>query len=356
MPFSRPNIAAILEGIIADLEADLPGADARLQNSVLNVLARAEAGAVHELHGFQEFVSRQVFPDSAETEFLDRWASVWGVNRKPARPASGTLTATGTNGSVIPEGSRLQRSDGQIYQVTAEAVIAAGTADVLVTAEVAGVKGNALAAQTLTLLSPIAGVSSAFAVTGDGLVQGSDSEADKELRDRLLRRIQKPPHGGAAHDYVGWALDRDTHGLAITRAWVYSQELGLGTVTVRFMMDDSYEDGIPLEADKDALQAYIDTVRPVTADVTVVKPISDALNFEISGLNPGNQSTKDAIEAELKDLIRREAVPGGSLLISHIREAISIAAGEFDHVLVSPAANVTTETGHVVTFGDITWS
>ena len=77
---------------------------------------------------------------------------------------------------------------------------------------------------------------------------------------RLLLRIRRPPHGGARHDYVGWALDKESHGLAVTRAWDYGLELGLGTVTVRFMMDDAYADGIPLAADVTTVQTYIDQV------------------------------------------------------------------------------------------------
>ena len=63
-----------------------------------------------------------------------------------------------------------------------------------------------------------------------------------------------------------------------------------------------------------------------------------------------------AIEAEIIDLLRREAVPGGTVLLSHLREAISIAAGEADHALTIPAANVTHATGELAVLGTITWA
>jgi uncharacterized phage protein gp47/JayE len=151
-------------------------------------------------------------------------------------------------------------------------------------------------------------------------------------------------------------LDNESHGLAVTRAWPYPQEMGAGTVTVRFMMDDSYADGIPLAADVTALQAFIDDARPVTATLYVVAPIAEPIAFEIAGLNPGTQAVKDAVEAELRDLIRREAEPEGTIPLTHFTEAISIAAGEFDHDLVSPAADVSPGTGKISTFGGITWS
>ena len=52
----------------------------------------------------------------------------------------------------------------------------------------------------------------------------------------------------------------------------------------------------------------------------------------------------------------RDAIPGGTLLVSHMREAISIAAGENDHALVSPAGNVTCLPGELATFGGVTWA
>jgi uncharacterized phage protein gp47/JayE len=45
----------------------------------------------------------------------------------------------------------------------------------------------------------------------------------------------------------------------------------------------------------------------------------------------------------------------GTLLISRMREAISIAAGEFDHVLISPTANVSVTAGNIITMGTVTW-
>ena len=64
----------------------------------------------------------------------------------------------------------------------------------------------------------------------------------------------------------------------------------------------------------------------------------------------------DAIEAELADLIRRESEPGGTLLVSHIREAISTAQGETDHELTSPTADVTVQATQITTLGTVTFT
>lgn len=356
MPFSRPTLTQINEQLGADIESRLPGADSQLRRSFLNVLARTMAGGLHGLYGFIAFIFDQVFPDTAESEFLERWGGIWGIGRKPAWPASGDVNITGTNGTIIPAGTIMQRGDAAEFETSAEVTIAGGTATATVTASDPGEAGNSDAGTTLNMVSPIAGAQSAATVAESGLIGGSDAESDASLRDRLLTRIQEPPHGGAQHDYLAWAKDKDEHGIDVTRVWIYPQELGIGTLTVRFMMDDAYADGIPLAADVTALQAYIDGVRPVTADVTVAAPVAVPIVFEISGLDPATDSVKAAIEAELADLVRREAEPGGTLLLTHIQEAVSIAAGETDHVLVAPAANVVSATAEISTYGSVTWS
>lgn len=350
MPFQRPTLTEIIDRDLADMSSRVVGVDgAVLRRSVLGVIARTLAGASHELHGHLDYLARQIIIDTAEVEYLERWASVWGVQRRAAEFAVGSVTFTGTNGSVIPEGTLVQRQDGAQFETTAEATIASGTATAAVQAVTAGAAGNTAAAVTLSLVQPVSGVQSAATVAAGGLTNGSDTEDDDSLRARLLARIQEPPHGGAAHDYIAWALEVP----GVTRAWVYPMEMGPGTVTVRFVRDNDASP-IPDAAEVAAVQAHIEEVRPVTAEVFVVAPVAVPLNLTIQ-IAPDTTAIRAAIEAEIRDLMQREAEPGGTILVSHLREAISIAPGEFDHVLVSPAANVTHTAGQLAVLGTITW-
>lgn len=350
MPFSRPTLNDLIDRASADINSRLPGADARLRRTLLGVLARMQAGSAHALYGYLDWLARQFMPDTAETEHLERWSSIWGVTRKAPVAATGSVTFTGTDSSTIPAGTTLQRSDGAEFTTDAAGTISGGTALVAVTASTAGASGNTAAGSSLSLVSPIAGVNSAATVDANGLAGGSDTETDTALRVRLLARIQQPPHGGADFDYTAWALEV----VNVTRAWVYPNELGLGTVVVRFMMDDSYSGGIPQAADVSNVQAYIDALRPVTAALTVLAPVAVPLDFTIQ-LTPNDSTTQAAVTTALQDLIDREAQPGGTLLLSHINEAISTASGETDHVLSVPAADVSLTTGQISTMGVITW-
>lgn len=350
MAFNRPTLQQLIDRIAADIESRLPGADARTRRSNLAVLARALAGAVHGLYGYLEWQSRQILPDTAEAELLDRHASLHGITRTAAVAATGNVTFTGTNGTVIPAGTELQRSDGVLFTTDAEATIASSSATAAVTCQTLGATGNTDAAVALTLISPIAGLDSQAAVAVGGLSGGTDPETDADLLERLLERIESPPHGGAAADYILWAKQI----AGVTRAWVYPEELGPGTVVLRFVRDNDAS-MIPDAGEVAAVQAHIDTVRPVTAAFTAVAPVAAPLNFTLAVV-PNTQAVKDAVTAELLDMFSRDAEPGGTILISRIREAISIAAGETNYVLSTPSADVTHTTGQIATLGTITWA
>lgn len=351
--FNRPTLQQIIARVAADLEAQLPGADARLRRQVLTVLGRTLSGAVHGLYGYLDYLALQILPDTADTDHLERWSAIWGLTRKPAASAVGIVTLTGTDATVIQAGTLLQRADGAEYATDAEGVIAGGAVDLAVTAEIAGTAGNADAGTGLTLLNPIAGVNSVGA-SAAGLSGGAEAETDASLRSRLLERLQSPPHGGAAADYEAWALAV----AQVTRAWCFPLNRGAGTVDLYFVCDD-LATIIPDAAKVAEVQAYIDTLRPVTADFQAKAPAAEPLNFTLQVV-PATAAVQAAVEAELRDLLLREALPGdgldqGTILLSHIREAISAAAGETDYTLTAPVANVVPAAGGIVTFGAITW-
>lgn len=350
MPFNRPTLAELIERASADIESRLPGTDPRLRRANVQVLARMHAGALHGLYGYLDWIARQILPDTSDAEILQRQADIWSITRKPAAAAKGNVGFTGTDASVIPAATVLQRSDGVRFTTDAEGTIAAGVATVAVTAEEGGAAGDTAASSTLTLVSPVSGIDSAATVAAGGLTGGVDIESDDDLRARLLLRLQQPPQGGAEQDYIAWALEV----AGVSRVWVYPEELGPGTVTVRFMRDDDTGSAIPDAAEVLAVQDYIDARRPVTADVHVLAPVAVPLDFTIA-VTPNTQAVKDAVAAELADLLLRDAEPGGTIRLSRLHEAISLAEAEEDHVLTSPAADVTHTTGQLATLGTITW-
>jgi uncharacterized phage protein gp47/JayE len=355
MPYDRPDLKTLIERATADIESRLTGADARLRRSNLNVMARMHGGGMHGLYGYVTWLAKQILPDQADEDMLVRHASIWLENgRIPASYAVGQVLAFGTDGAVIEADEVWKRADGALYATESEVSIVGGQALVTLVAVAEGQAGNAPAGITLTLDSPIVGVNATAAVTSGALTGGADIEDIEVLRTRLMDRIKKGEKVGSNVDYEDWAKEVP----GVTRAWCFPGEMGDGTVTLRFVRDDDAS-LIPDINEVAAVQAYIDALRPVTSHLFVVAPIADPQVFQIQ-LTPATVAAKAAVEANLRDMLLREAEPEGGagegrVLLSHLREAISLATGETDHVLVSPVADITPTTGHMVTFGSITW-
>lgn len=350
--FSRPSLQQLREVAEAEINANVEGADARLRRNVLGVLASVIAGQTHGLYGYLDFIARQTIVDTADAEYLERWGTVWGVSRKPASKAAGLVTFSGAIGATIGTGVRVQSGDGVAYVTTASGTFTGSTITLAVEAEASGASGNAQAGVQLSLTSPVAAVQSSAVFATGGATGGADVEGDDGLRERILTRIQAPPHGGAGLDYEGWALEV----AGVTRAWVYPTEMGAGTVTVRFVMDTTYANGIPEAGDVAAVQAHIDAARPVTAEVFVVAPTAQALDVTVAGLSPDTPEVRAAIEAELADMLVRNAYPGATIRRSWLWEAVSIASGESHHEVTDPAADVTHATGVLPVLGTVSYT
>ena len=361
MPYPRPTLQALTDRLLGDLASYLSETDPQRRRSVLNTLGRSLAGSHHEIFGYIEWIALQAFPDTAEGPELEQWAEIWEISRLPVVKATGVITVAGTAGTVIAEGTTW-RSGAQLDYVSdeEETVGAGGTVDIAVTAAAAGTASNLALAAKMSLTSPIAGVESEATVQ-TALTGGADVESDASLLSRLLIRLRNPPRGGAFSDYELWGQNGHPD---VSRVFVRPLERGLGTVNVYFMTDDATANGIPEAATVAAVNTYIQARRPVTADVQVSAPAAAPLDIAISMLNPSTDDVQNAIRAELKDLIQREADVGGmlngeqqgTLLLSHIREAISTAEGEVNHVLTAPVADVQVAAGTIITLGNVTFS
>lgn len=318
-----------------------------------DVVSGVWSGTVHMLHGHLDWLSKQLFIATAEDEFILSKASLYSITPTPATFAAGDVTTTGSNGSVIPHDSLLQ-VDGREYRVVTDATIASGTATVAIAAVLSGSAGDLAAGVTLAFESPIAGVSTTATVDVDGITGGFDQESPEQVGDRLSLRLKQPPEGGADQDWIGWALAV----AGVTRAWVYRYESGLGTLTVRFAVDDNgiFPDGAAVTA----VQAALDAKRPTTAEVTAAAPTPLSVAFTIH-LSPDTTATRAAVSAELADLLFREGEPGdgagrGTILHSHITTAIGDAEGVTDFTVTVPAGNVVPTLGELPVLGTITWT
>lgn len=348
MPFDRPDLLALVARAQADMDSRLDGAP-WLRRRLLAVLARMQGGVAHGLYGYLDWLALQLMPDTAEVEHLGRWASIWGISRKAATKAAGYAVFPAGIGAVLEAGAELLRPDGARYLTLADVAEHEGRVRAAIEAVEAGLSGNAGSATPLQLAAPVLGLEAQGVSEGE-ITGGADEESDASLRARLLTRIRKQPSGGAMRDYVAWALEV----AGVTRAWCYPGEMGRGSVTVRFMMDSTYADGIPHADDVARVKVHIESVRPVTADVYVVAPVPYPVDLDLR-ISPDTPRVRATVAQAVWAQLRREAEPGGVVVVSRLREAISLAEGEEDHVLLSPTANLHLATGRMPVPGTITW-
>lgn len=354
--FSRPSIQTLVNRAVADVQSRM-SVEELLRRNDAAVLAIAVAGLTHGLYGKLDSDAKELFTDTASVKGLAREASLWLENPAiDAAAASGNIDITGTTGRVVPVGSELVRSNGLIYTTTAEVTLAAGSATVAIQCNSAGLNTNAVEGETLTLMTPIDGINSTVTVAVGGLVGGADAEDPEQLRARIKARKKEPAHGGSKNDYVTWAKEV----AGVTRAWVYPNELGAGTVTVRFVRDGD-ANLIPDAGEVATVQAYIDDAsrRPVTAQLTAAAPSAVPQNYTIT-VSPNTAAVKAAVTASLADMLRRKAVPhggehDGTIYLDDNREAVKTATGLQHYTMSFPAGDVALTTGQLAVMGVITW-
>jgi len=331
MPWTRPTIADITTRITKGIESRLFGNVALLRRAVLRILARVFAGAIHTSYGYLEYISRQIFVFTAEGSFLNWHGRQWGVNRRPASFAEGKVIFSGTNGTLIPAGTSVQTEAGIEYGTLLDAYIAGTTVIETVQAIEAGADGNLAVGQSVFLIEAIAGIDAEATVTVE-IEGGVDSETDGAYRTRILQRIQYPPMGGNAQDYIRWALEV----VGVGRAWTYPLANGIGTVVVAIITDN---ESSPLASTTliTNAQAYMDDKKPVTAALTVVKTTTYFGNEGVTEIymdmriTPDSTDVRNMIIANLEDLFKPHT-PGDDILISQVRSAIS-ASGISDFVI-----------------------
>lgn len=352
MAFTRPTRPQLVTRTVSDVETRLPGVVASLRRTVENALAKAVAGAAHGLHGHLVWLSKQLFPDTAEDEYLERWANIWGLSRTAATAASGSLSITGTPATTCPDGTEWQAPDGTTYTQDGDVTTnGGGTATATVVADDGGTDGNQVVGATLSLVSPVAGIDSDGTVSGSGITGGDDAETYAALLTRLLQRLQNPPSGGGPGDYEAWALEVS----GVTRAWEIANGDGAGTVVLYFVKDDKAGTIIPDASEVTEVQTHLDAVAPVSADVNVYAPTDVTLDFTIS-VTPDTAAVRTAVEAELEDYILRNAEADGvTFPLSQLNEAISLATGETDHTMTVPATAPTFAVGEIAIMGTVTW-
>lgn len=347
--FQRPTLAENISMLRTDLFARLDVSDT-LRRMDEDVRAKVYAAALHTVYGYIDYLAMNMLPDLCDEEWLYRHAEMKRCPRKMPTASSGFMRWEGvTNGLKVNAGAVIQRDDLVRYTVTADTTSAGGVLRAPIICSIAGAAGEIVDGTALYLVTPVNGLPSAG--VADSVSGGFDIEGLETWRARVLERYYWTPLGGADGDYVVWAKEVP----GITRAWTYRHWMGTGTVGVMVASSDPINP-IPDAATVAKVKAYIDPLAPVAgSDLYVFAPVAHSIDFRIR-LIPDTPEVRAAVTSELRSFLLRDGYPDGELELSRINEAISIAAGEHSHVLVSPAVNVKIGRNELAVLGSLSWT
>ena len=339
----------IREAILTHMGADI----SKIEGSFAADMAAAVSVEMAKIYATIDYAMQTFLLQTNEGEYLDLRAAEYGILRKPGTKATVELTAHGTDGTVIPAGTRIVSADGLVFVTDAAAEIADGVATISATADQPGAAYNAAPDTIAQLFKNIPGVAG---ITNDAAaVGGSDAETDEALRERVLLRLQTPATSGNAYHYQQWALDVAGVGAAkVLPLWA-----GAGTVKVVLASPGM---GAVNADTVEAAAAYIEAQRPIGADVTVVsataKEIAVTATLAISS-DTTLSAVKDAFSEALKEYFQGLAFDASSVSYNKIAYLLMSVPGVNDYTdlkINGGTSAISLQTSEVPAVGTVTLS
>ena len=305
------------------------------------------AEQIYRLQGDITLLEQNAFALTAVGEYLDRKVAEQGITRKQATFARGTVRISGDVGAVVQQGAKVASGD-ILFAVDEETVIPnSGYADVSATCTIAGAKGKAAVGQinrfpvTLPKLTDVTNIT---AFTG-----GYDEETDSELLERYLEKVSRPNVSGSKYHYIEWAKEVSGVGeVSVIPLWN-----GPGTVKVVIV------DSLNQPATDDLITAvseYIEKLRPIGANVTVVSATALTVNISVKLTTDSSDGIKDKISAELTEYLTGEALKKSYISYAKIGGCILAVDGVDDYANLkvnSGTANISIPAGSVPVLGSV---
>ena len=202
--------------------------------SDVGIRMKVLASQLYELGLKTDYLSKQMFPQTAEGEYLDLHGQTRGVTRRQATPAKGELTFSRQSPSsqdiLIPQGTgcAVSQNPQLRFSTTREGVLSAGQVEVTLPAQSdqGGAAYNVAAGQIDVLVTPPQGISH---VTNKApFTDGVDTEEDLSLRNRLISSFQIISNGTNTAYYYDETMKDE----GVLSANVLPRVRGRGTVDI----------------------------------------------------------------------------------------------------------------------------
>lgn len=281
------------------------------------------------------------FPPYSSGELLRVHAASNNLSIKEATFAKGTITVTGTAGTLIPLGAVFSTestatTESIDFATLAEAIIPeSGTVDIPIQCTEAGTGGNVavgtIILKSSDLPSAITGVTNTAVTAG-----GTDEESEEALRERIsdVEQTKGLSHVGNVADYKRWAESVDGVGEAL----IVPASDDSGTVTI--ILTDA--NGDPASAELcEAVYNYIMGVEEnqsdrqvnVNASLVVKAPEGVTISISASIYTDGSVSLSDIKSSFLGNVnaYLLSASEKGTVRYSEICKLLLNTSGIYDY-------------------------
>lgn len=310
--------------------------------SDIGIRIRVLAGELYNVNTYLEWIKRQVFPQTAQGEYLDYHAQLRGLERKKAVKAVGLVqfkvSEPATEKIDIPANTVVSTSGENpiSFETTEYAYIDVGKSLATVPAQalIGGEIGN-IAKNQISVISTMT-VDGLSATNLGVFTTGANAEDDDTLRARILNSMKFILNGTNKEYYS--ALAKTINGVECVN--VVPRKNGAGTVTI-------YISGREVEASAVAIyrvQELMNKQREVNVTVTVVSAEIIPCNIEISvALENGYtlELVQEEIYAKIKEIIDKFEV-GESLPVEAVNDILYHTEGIKSYeILLGPSSGLT---------------
>ncbi|EAA0008375.1 TPA: baseplate J/gp47 family protein [Clostridioides difficile] len=230
------------------------------------------------------------FPQTSYGTYLEWLGECKGVFKNQPTKATGVITFTGMQGTIITKGTIVttiatdEKQSIEFELLETKNIGENETVDIKAECRIVGTIGNVAQNTTTVLLGSINGIKSV--TNKEDFKGGTDIEDEEHFRERVLVAEQEDKLSGASSDYIRWA--KEVNGVGY--AYVVSEWAGPGTVKV-LILDKNRKAATQELIDK--VQEYIyplnteegqnrDGKAPIGAIVTIATPQTLLINVKAS--------------------------------------------------------------------------
>ena len=357
--YVKKDKTEILEEMLDSISSELGGVSISHQSDIA-IKYKVFAAMLEGLYLNQEWIKRQMMPQTATGKWLEYHTMQRDVKREEAKYATGTVTfsrsAAFDNDLYIKAGTKLStwpNRDGAkiMFETVTEGVLKEGATEVSVgiQAIIPGVIGNVVENEITIMIEPPIGIE--FVTNKQKLENGDDGDSDDELRARYFKICEKRSNGVNAAYYEDLALKNGA-----AQVLVDSLNEEVGVVRVYAVPEQIPEDEDAQKAFAARLEAVLNEHRAACCNVMVAFPEIKYVNVKINiSINEG-ETTFDNVKATLSDNIKKYingSGIGGAILLSEIGNVIYNTEGVNDYEICKPTENKRADKTELLMVGTI---